>query len=155
MTQSASGPARFFEDVSEGERTKTGSFTFTTESIVAFATQYDPQPMHLDAEAGKASFFKAQVASGWQTLGVTMRLMVDAHTFGTTPLIGLQIDEIRFAHPVYPGDTVTAEMEITGKRASKSRPDRGFLTGKTITLNQDGKEVLSQLWTMLMPVRGS
>jgi acyl dehydratase len=46
-------------------------------------------------------------------------------------------------------------MEITGKRASKSRPDRGFLTGKTITLNQDGKEVLSQLWTMLMPVRGS
>jgi itaconyl-CoA hydratase len=84
-----------------------------------------------------------------------MRLMVDVHPFGTTPLIGLQIDEIRFAHPVYPGDSVSAEMEITGKRLSKSRPDRGFLTGRTITRNQNGSEVLSQLWTMLMPVRGS
>ena len=84
---------RYYEDVVVGERTRTGSFTFTRESIVAFATQYDPQPMHLSEEGGKASFFKRQIASGWQTVGVTMRMMVEAHPFGSTPLIGLQIDE--------------------------------------------------------------
>ncbi len=144
---------RYYEDVVVGERTRTGSFTFTRESIVAFATQYDPQPMHLSEEGGKASFFKRQIASGWQTVGVTMRMMVEAHPFGTTPLIGLQIDEIKFPKPVYPGDSVTAEMEIIEKRVSKSRPDTGLLKGRTITANQDGQQVLSQIWTILMPVR--
>ena len=144
---------RYYEDVVVGERTRTGSFTFTRESIVAFATQYDPQPMHLSEEGGKASFFKRQIASGWQTVGVTMRMMVEAHPFGSTPLIGLQIDEIKFPKPVYPGDSVTAEMEIVEKRVSKSRPDNGLLKGRTITVNQDGQQVLSQIWTILMPVR--
>ena len=144
---------RYYEDVAVGERTKTGSFTFTRESIVEFASQYDPQPMHLSEEGGKASFFKRQIASGWQTLGVTMRMMVEAHPFGATPLIGLQIDEIKFPKPVYPGDRVTAEMEIVEKRVSKSRPDAGLLKGRTITVNQDGEQVLSQIWTILMPVR--
>src|SRR5215469_3924320 len=123
MADPVRAAARYYEDVAVGERTKTGSFTFTIESIVAFATQYDPQPMHLDAAAGKASFFKAQIASGWQTLAITMRLMVEAHPFGATPLIGLQIDEIRFSRPVYPGDAVIAEMEIIEKRISKTQPD--------------------------------
>ena len=144
---------RYYEDVVVGERTRTGSFTFTRESIVAFATQYDPQPMHLSEEGGKASFFKRQIASGWQTVGVTMRMMVEAHPFGGTPLIGLQIDEIKFPKSVYPGDSVTAEMEIVEKRVSKSRPDTGLLKGRTITVNQDGQQVLSQIWTILMPVR--
>ena len=144
---------RYYEDVVVGERTRTGSFTFTRESIVAFATQYDPQPMHLSEEGGKASFFKRQIASGWQTVGVTMRMMVEAHPFGSTPLIGLQIDEIKFPKSVYPGDSVTAEMEIVEKRVSKSRPDNGLLKGRTITVNQDGQQVLSQIWTILMPVR--
>ena len=146
---------RYYEDVELGERTKTGSFTFTRGAIVEFATQYDPQPMHLTEAGGKASFFKAQVASGWQTVGITMRLMVEAHPFGTTPLIGLQIDEIRFPRPVFPGDSVTAEMEIVEKRVSKSRPDTGFLKGRTVTSNQHGQDVLSQIWTILMPLRGS
>ena len=90
---------RYYEDIVVGERTRTGSFAFTRDSIVAFATQYDPQPMHLSEAGGKASFFKRQIASGWQTVGVTMRMMVEAHPFGATPLIGLQIDEIKFPKP--------------------------------------------------------
>jgi acyl dehydratase len=155
MADASPDIARFYEDVVVGERTRTGSFTFTRESIVAFATQYDPQPMHLSEAGGKASFFKAQVASGWQTVGITMRMMVEAHPFGATPLIGLQIDEIKFPRPVYPGDSVTAEMEIVEKRISKSRPDTGLLKGRTLTRNQHGQDVLSQIWTILMPVRGS
>ena len=155
MADTSPSIARYYEDVVVGERTKTGSFTFTRESIVEFATQYDPQPMHLSEAGGKASFFKAQVASGWQTVGITMRMMVEAHPFGATPLIGLQIDEIKFPRPVFPGDSITAEMEIVEKRVSKSKPDTGLLKGRTVTRNQRGQDVLSQIWTILMPVRGS
>jgi len=82
-----------------------------------------------------------------------MRLMAEARPFGATPLIGIQIDEIRFQRPVLPGDRLSAELEILEKRISKTRPDRGFLKGRTITSNQKGAEVASQLWTMLVPTK--
>jgi acyl dehydratase len=153
MTQAGEDSPRYFEDVAVGERTRTGSYTFERNSIVEFARLYDPQPMHLDEEAAKASFFGRLVASGWQTLGVTMRLMVEAKPLGTTPLIGLQIDDIRFTRPVLPGDTISAELEILEKRISKTAPSRGFVKGRTITSNQKGAEVSSQLWTMMVPLR--
>lgn len=153
MTDAGNAAPRFFEDVAVGERTRTGSLALTRESIVDFARLYDPQPMHMDEKAAKGSIFGALVASGWQTLGLTMRLMVEARPFGATPLIGIEIDEIRFKRPVLPGDTLSAELEIIEKRVSKTRPDRGFLRGRTTTFNQKGAEVSSQLWTMLIPLR--
>jgi acyl dehydratase len=153
MSDRAGELPRYFEDVAVGERTRTGSFTFDKASIVEFARLYDPQPMHMDEQAAKAGFFGRLVASGWQTLGITMRLMVEAKPLGATPLIGVQIDEVRFTRPVLPGDTVSAELEILEKRVSKTSPERGFLKGRTITSNQKGAEVSSQLWTMLVPLR--
>lgn len=153
MNDRAGAMPRYFEDIAVGERTRTGSFTFDKASIVEFARLYDPQAMHMDEQAARAGFFGRLVASGWQTLGVTMRLMVEAKPLGATPLIGVQIDEVRFTRPVLPGDTLSAELEILEKRVSKTSPERGFLKGRTITSNQKGAEVSSQLWTMLVPVR--
>jgi acyl dehydratase len=153
MTDIGKMEPRFFEDIVVGERTRSGSFTLTRDSIVEFAGRYDPQPMHMDEQAAKAGFFGKLVASGWQTLVITMRLMVEARPFGATPLIGIQIDEIRFQRPVLPGDSLSADLEILEKRLSKSRPDRGFVKGRTVTSNQHGAEVSSQLWTMLIPLR--
>jgi acyl dehydratase len=153
MTDTDKAAPRFFEDIAVGDRTRTGSITLTRQSIIEFARLYDPQPMHMDEQAAKAGFFGALVASGWQTLGVTMRLMVEAKPFGATPLIGVEIDEIRFKRPVLPGDTLNAELEIIEKRLSKTWPDRGFLRGRTTTFNQKGAEVSSQLWTMLVPTK--
>ena len=79
--------------------------------------------------------------------------MAEARPFGATPLIGIEIDEVRFQRPVLPGDSLSAELEILEKRLSKTRPDRGFLKGRTLTSNQQGAEVSSQLWTMLIPLR--
>ena len=153
MTAAENPAPRYFEDVPVGERTRTGSFTLTRDSIVAFAKLYDPQPMHLDDEAAKGTLFGMLVASGWQTLNLTMRLMVEAKPLGATPLVGIEINEIRFTRPVLPGDSVSAELEIVKKWQSKTRPDRGFLQGRTVTFNQKGIEVSTQLWTMLVPVR--
>jgi len=153
MSGAGKAEPRFFEDVTVGERTRTDSFTMTRDSIVEFARLYDPQAMHMDEQAAKGGFFGGLVASGWQTLAITMRLMVEARPFGATPLIGLEIAQIRFTRPVLPGDALSADLEIIEKRLSKTRPDRGFLKGRTITSNQKGAEVSSQLWTMLIPCR--
>jgi acyl dehydratase len=153
MIDTGKAAPRFFEDVAVGERTRTGSVTLTRDSIVAFAKLYDPQPMHLDEEAAKTTLFGQLVASGWQTLNLTMRLMVEAKPLGTTPLVGIEINEIRFTRPVFPGDSLSAELEIMKKWLSTTRPDRGFLQGRTVTFNQKGIDVSTQLWTMLVPVR--
>jgi acyl dehydratase len=153
MSANEARDARYFEDIQPGERIRTGSFMLTRDSIIEFARHYDPQPMHLDEEAAKATFFGRLVASGWQTLGITMRLMVEARPFGENPLIGIEVGEIRFKRPVLPGDRLSAEMEIVDKRPSKTWPERGILKGRTITTNQKGAEVASQLWVMLIPRR--
>ncbi|KAB2849553.1 MAG: hypothetical protein F9K44_07600, partial [Hyphomicrobiaceae bacterium] len=57
--------SNYFEDVALGETIELGSHLFTREDIVAFARDYDPQPFHLDEEAGNASLFGGLSASGW------------------------------------------------------------------------------------------
>ena len=67
---------RFFEDIEVGQRRDLGSFTFTAELIKKFAAQFDPQPFHLDEEAGRRSLFGGLAASGWHVGSVCMKLMV-------------------------------------------------------------------------------
>ncbi|MGI4795592.1 MAG: MaoC/PaaZ C-terminal domain-containing protein, partial [Janthinobacterium lividum] len=66
-----------FEDLSVGQRFESGTFTVDADAIRAFATQFDPQPFHIDAEAAKHTFFDGLAASGWHTAAITMRLLVD------------------------------------------------------------------------------
>ncbi len=66
----------YWEDMPAGSVRDLGSITPTAEEIIAFATQFDPQPFHLDAEAAKDSVFGGLCASGWHTCAMAMRLMV-------------------------------------------------------------------------------
>jgi len=75
MTKDRSKPL-YLEDFATGETFRSGSFTVTPELVKEFASFYDPQPMHLDEAAARASLFGELVGSGWQTLAITMRLMV-------------------------------------------------------------------------------
>jgi len=152
MTEAAAIP-RYLEDFVPGDRIRTGSTEITEAMSRGFAEAYDPQPIHLDAEAARASMFGGLVASGWQTLAITMRLIADTKPLGTTPMIGIEIQNLRFLHPVRPGDTLTAEAEVLGTRRSGSRPDRGFLDLTVTTRNQDGMPVVIQRWTLLVPTR--
>ena len=66
----------YLEDVVVGSEFVSDEVTVTAEDIVAFATQFDPQPFHLDPEAARSSFFGDLAASGWHTAAITMRLLV-------------------------------------------------------------------------------
>jgi acyl dehydratase len=131
----------YLEDFAAGQKYTTGTLTVTSEEIKAFATQFDPQPFHLDEAAAKDSFFGGLAASGWHTAALTMRLIVGGDLKPAGGTIGAGFDDFRWLRPVRPGDTLRAESEILEVRESKSRPAQGLVKVKTTTYNQDGDPV--------------
>ncbi|CAN5758600.1 MaoC family dehydratase [soil metagenome] len=144
---------RYLEDFAAGQRfTSSDEYQMATDRMIAYATDYDPQPIHIDAEAAAGELFGGLVASGWQTLGATTRLVLAARPLGSTPLVGVGIDNLRFLAPVRAGDVLTAEAEVLEVRPSRSHPDRGYLVLRVTTRRrQDGEAVLTQDWTLLLP----
>jgi acyl dehydratase len=131
----------YFEDLSPGLTFKTGSRTLDAEAIKQFARDYDPQPFHTDEVAAKDTFFGELVASGWHTMAVTMRLLVDGEFKPAGGVIGGGVDEFRWPIPVRPGDTLSAVSEVVESRPSKSRTDIGLVRVRHNTLNQRGETV--------------
>lgn len=144
---------KYLEDFSIGDVTKTGVITITKDMIVDFARQYDPQPMHLDDSAAKNTVFGGLVGSGWQTLAMTMRLVVDAGLLGSTPIVGAEFKETKFHAPLRPGDTIHVKTEIMDIHRSKSRPDIGFLDVKAMTLAEKDRLLITQIWRLVVPTR--
>lgn len=146
---------RYLEDFKVGDLTETDEFTVTRDLIRSFAEQYDPQPMHLNEAAARSTVFGELVGSGWQTLAVTMRLLVDARLLGGTPIVGAEFKDMRFHAPMRPGDTLRASAEVMAIRPSKSRPDRGFMDVKVTTKNAAGVTLVTQSWSLVMPSRAT
>src|SRR6202011_4050327 len=120
---------RFFEDMEIGARRELGSFTFTADGIKKFAAQFDPQPFHLDEEAGRQSLFGGLAASGWHVGSVCMKLLVadgqgqaaEGAARGETiavwgPSPGFR--ELRWIKPVLAGDTVSFASTVESLRTS-------------------------------------
>lgn len=122
----------------------------TTERIKEFAATYDPQAMHLDEAAAASGPFGRLVASGWQTLCVTMKLMVEARPLGSVPLVGAGVDGISFKKPVLPGDELFVRAKILAKKKS-IKSGRGFVTLHLETIREaDDVIVLSQRWMLTL-----
>ncbi|MNY40224.1 bifunctional aldehyde dehydrogenase/enoyl-CoA hydratase [compost metagenome] len=111
--------------------------------MIAFAEQFDPQPMHIDTAAAAEGRFGGLIASGWHVASRVMREYVDAAHFGATPMLGISIDDLRWLRPVRPGDALTVRREILALTPSQSRPDRGTVKTRTWVRNQDGDVVMS------------
>jgi acyl dehydratase len=111
------------------------------EAIKGYARQFDPQPFHLDEQAAERTFFRGLAASGWHTVSVTMRLLVDGGLPIAGGIIGAGVDEIRWPRPTRPGDTLRLVTEVLEARPSKSRPDQGLMKVRTTTLNQNDEPV--------------
>jgi acyl dehydratase len=128
------------DDLRLGQRFTSGSITVDEAAIKAFAAQYDPQPFHLDRDAAAGSVFKELVASGWHTAALTMRLLVDGGAPIAGGIIGAAV-EIAWPRPVRPGDTLQVESEVVAITPSRSRPDRGTVSLRSETRNQNGETV--------------
>ena len=105
---------RYFEDFEAGDSFDLGSRTITEDDIVEFATQYDPQPFHVDPEAAAGTRYGQLFASGWHTAAVCMRQLVDGLFADTAVVSGVGVDELRWERPVYGGDELAVAASITG-----------------------------------------
>lgn len=144
---------RAFEDFEVGTSIPYGKKLMTSEEIIKFARQFDPQPMHLDEEAGKASILGGHAASGWHTGSVFMRLVFDAFLKHSTSQGSPGIPELRWLRPVLAGDELSGYSEIMDRRVLKSRPDIGLVTFRHVVVNQRGETAMDVQNSVLFGLR--
>jgi acyl dehydratase len=128
-----------FEDFPPGHFGQFGPRRVTREEILAFAAEFDPQPMHLDEEAASRSMLKGLSASGWHLCSIMMRMIFDGYIGCTASLGSPGVNELRWLAPLRPGDELTIDVEVAEARISRSRPDTGIVTFKTVARNAAGQ----------------
>jgi acyl dehydratase len=144
---------QYFEDFVVGQVFNSGRLQVDKEAIIAFASEFDPQPYHIDEEAARNSVFGGLVASGWHTAALTMRLLVDSEFRPAGGILGVGFDELSWPRPVRPGDELHVRSEVLEARPSKSRPDRGTIAARVTTFNQNNEAVQSFIAQLIVPRR--
>jgi acyl dehydratase len=136
-------PKLFWEDFVEGSVAEYGPRLVTRQEIVAFAAEFDPQPMHLDEDAARSTLLGGLAASGWHTCVLVNRILVDTLIENAHALGAPGVDEVKWLKPVRPGDRLTVRAEVLNKRASRSRPEIGFVNFQLEVRNQAGEPVMT------------
>ncbi len=130
----------WFDDLTLGMRFKSPEKLVTREDIKRFASEFDPQPYHLDEAAAEQTPLKGLATSGWHTAAIAMRLAVEVRPFGPHPLLGIGGDELRWLAPVRPGDRLRLEGKVIELTPSKTKP-QGIARIKWTAFNQRGEPV--------------
>jgi acyl dehydratase len=128
-----------FEDFKLGHLGRFGPRRVSRAEILAFAAEFDPQPMHLDEEAASRSMLKGLSGSGWHLCSIIMRMMFDGFIGRTASLGSPGVNELRWLAPLRPGDEVTLDIEVTEARVSRSRPATGIVMFKAVARNAAGQ----------------
>lgn len=131
-----------FEDLTVGETREFGSYEMTREEIVEYGRRFDPQPYHVDEDAGEAAF-GGLIASALHTLSVAQRIVADNLYRESVTKSGAGFESIDCTALVKPGDTLRVRATILEKRALNSLPDRGIVHIEYTVLNQNDEEVLN------------
>jgi acyl dehydratase len=129
----------FFEDFSLGHLGRYGPRLVTREEMLAFAAEFDPQPMHLDEAAASRSMLKGLSGSGWHLCSIVMRMMFDGFIGRTVSLGSPGVNELRWLAPLRPGDEIMLDVEVAELRVSRSRPSTGIVTFKMVASNAAGE----------------
>jgi acyl dehydratase len=132
-----------FEDFQPGHFATLGPRHVTREEIISFAAEYDPQPMHLDEDAGRRSLAGGLSGSGWHMCALAMRMQVDGIIGQAASLGGLGVDEVKWLAPLRPGDDLTLEVHVDDARVSRSRPDAGIVKVRAEMFNAAGEKLMT------------
>jgi acyl dehydratase len=145
-------PKHHWEDFKPGAVAIYGPRLVTREEIVAFAAEFDPQPMHLDEAAGAATMLGGLGASGWHTCCLLMRIIADGFILDSTSMGAPGIDEVRWLKPLRPGTTIRVRATVLETRVSNSRPEIGFIKFFYEVLDEQ-EAVLTTMTCSMMMVR--
>ena len=144
-------PGRYFDEWTVGDAiVHQPSRTVTeTDNLLFSAMTHNMQPLHLDAEAAKASEFGKILVNSTFTFSLAVGLSIADTTLGTL-IANLGFDKVTTPKPTFIGDTLTCRSEVIEKRESKSRPGAGIVTFKHEMTNQRGEVALSMTRTVLL-----
>ena len=120
-------PRRHWEDFAPGQVDEYGPRLLTREEIIAFAAEFDPQPMHLDEEAASATMLGGLAASGWHGCCIVMRMISDGFIGESAFMGGPGVEEVKWLAPIRPGERLKVRATVLETRPSRSRPDLGFV----------------------------
>jgi acyl dehydratase len=130
-----------FEDFPVGKRFDFKPVEVKAEEVIAFAKEFDPQPMHLSEEGGKASILGGLAASGWHTSAMMMRMLCDSYIREAASEGSPGVDSMEWKKAVLAGDTLSGNCTVIEARVSRSRPQIGIVRLRAVVTNQRGETV--------------
>jgi acyl dehydratase len=128
-----------FGELSIGQRFETISYKVSKEEIITFASQFDPQYMHIDEEKAKESRFRGIIASGLHTLSLSFKLWVETGILGEDVIAGTGVNNLKFTKPVFPDDVLYVTTEVI---ELEERKETGEVTLLLSTFKNGGVQVL-------------
>jgi acyl dehydratase len=142
-----------FADFHPDQVIEAGPYAVSEAEVLQFATAFDPQWFHTDAEAAAAGPFGGLIASGWHTCGIAMRLAADAALAGSESFASPGLAYVKWKQPVRPGDALRLRATVLETRRSASQPHLGILRWRWQLFNQAGAEVLDLEATSLFDLK--
>jgi acyl dehydratase len=146
---------RFWEDFVTGSVIEHGPRRVTRDEIIAFATEFDPQPIHLDDAAARASMLGGLSASGWHTCSLAMRMIADGVLHNSSSMGAPGVDEVRWIAPLRPDDAITLRATVLDTRVSRSRPELGFVKFRFELINQSGTAIMTMVSSIMLGRRAA
>jgi acyl dehydratase len=143
-------PQLYWEDFHPGRVFEHGPRRVLRDEMIAFAAEFDPQPMHLDEAAARATMLGGLCASGWYLCCIVMRMVVDAFAHQAASMGAPGVDEVKWLIPVRPDDQVRLRATVIESRASRTRPDLGFVRFTFELFNGEGARVMTLSSSMMM-----
>jgi len=109
--------------------------------------------MHLDEAAASRSMLKGLSASGWHLCSLMMRMICDGYIGRTASLGSPGVNEVRWLAPLRPGDDITLDVEVTEARVSRSRPETGIVTFRSVVRNAAGQALCEMVSPIIVARR--
>ena len=141
----------YWEDFTTGRVFEGGPRRVTRDEIVEFATEFDPQPFHLDEDAARQTMFGGLAASGWHGCCILMRMTVDAFVGNSSSMGAPGVDEVKWLLPIRSGrPTLAPRHRARHSRSRRASPDRGFVKFLVRAMfNGSGARVLAMTTSMM------
>jgi acyl dehydratase len=138
-------PRHHWEDFTLGQIDEYGPRLLTREEIMAFAAEFDPQPMHLDEGAAAGSMLGGLAASGWHGCCILMRIISDGFLCQAAFMGAPGVEEVKWLAPIRPGEQLKVRATVLETRASRSRADIGFVKFRFEVVDTGGRALLSMV----------
>jgi acyl dehydratase len=147
-------PELHFEDFTPGAVSEFGPRILSREEIVAFAAEFDPQPMHMDEAAARDSMLGGLAASGWHSCCVLMRMLSDEMLSRSSFLGAPGIEEVRWLIPVRPDEPIMLRTTVLATRLSQSRPSMGFVRFLLELIDTSDRKLMTMTVSPMFARRG-